>query len=84
MSVYYCHNIGSMLQEIKKQYKPFANFLCRTPLLSLQKLLTFSEENLKHLFQDTVINEAILKLRYIKQINKKNRLGLAEPKAGLS
>ncbi len=48
-----------MLQEIKKLYKPFNNFLVRTPLLPLQVLESFTEENLKQHFRNPVIGEAI-------------------------
>ncbi len=48
-----------MIEDIKKQYQPFNNFLFRTPLFPLQTLESFTEENLKSLFQNPVIGEAI-------------------------
>ncbi|HNW99205.1 MAG TPA: lantibiotic dehydratase [Bacteroidales bacterium] len=48
-----------MLDEIKKQYQSFSNFLIRTPLLPLQTIEEFTEEKLKNLFQNPVIGEAI-------------------------
>jgi len=58
MNVCYYHNF-IMLQEIKKHYQAFNHFLLRTPLFPLQILDSFTEENLKSLFQNPVIGEAL-------------------------